>query len=113
LTSADLVVATPPAGQMIPRSRLTFSGTSGPLAPNSVTFVIKRGSDNKYWDGAASAWVDAEFANPAALDGSTWEYEVTGDDRRLFVDTGVTVEMRAVKGAQAYKPAVIPALIIR
>ncbi len=113
IASADLVVSTPPAGQMVPRSRLTFSGTAGSIAPDSVTFVIKRGSDDKYWDGASSSWTEAEATNAANLTSGAWKYEVTGDDRRLFVNTTVTVEMRAVKGTQAYKATVVPALPIR
>ncbi len=113
IASADLVVATPPAGQMVPRSRLTFSGTAGSIAPDSVTFVITRGSDGKYWDGASGDWVDAEATNAATSVSGAWQYVVNGDLRRLFVNTGVTVEMRAVKGTQAYKATVIPAVPIR
>jgi hypothetical protein len=98
---------------MVPRSRLTFSGTAGSIAPDSVTFVIKRGSDDKYWDGASSSWTEAEATNAADLTSGAWKYEVTGDDRRQFVNTTVTVEMRAVKGTQAYKATVVPALPIR
>ena len=113
ITSAQLVVETPPAGQMVPRSRLTFTGAAGNVAPDSVTFIIQRASDDKYWDGAAGAWAAAEVANAATLADGKWQYEVTGEDRRLFVNTGVTVEMRAVKGSQAYRAGVIPALPIR
>jgi hypothetical protein len=98
---------------MVPRSRLAFSGGSGTLNPDSVSFVVKRTSDNKYWDGAAGEWIGAEFKNPATKDGDSWDYAVTGDERRLFVDTEVVVEMHALKGGQPHKSSVAPTIAIR
>jgi hypothetical protein len=98
---------------MVPRSRLTFSGSAGNLAPDSASFVIKRGSDNKYWDGDAGEWVDAPFKNAATVDSGTWSYAVTGEDRRLFVDTSVVVQMHAKKGSASYQSANSPAILVR
>ena len=57
-SSAQLVVAAPAAGVFVARSRLTFSATTGTIAPTptSATFIIKRKSDNKYWNNTTLAW---------------------------------------------------------
>jgi hypothetical protein len=112
-SSTQLVVSTPPAGEMVPRSRLTFSGTSGTLDPDSASFVVKRGGDNKYWDGATGDWVDSVVKNAASADGDDWEFAVTGEDRRLFVNTSVTVQMHAAKGSQSYQSSASPAILVR
>jgi hypothetical protein len=115
LTASDqLVVAEPPDGTLVPRSRLSFSATTGTLAPSAVSFVIKRTSDGKYWNGSAHAWQTDLFENAAAeADDGPWEYAVTGDDRRQFVNTVVTVEARATAAGLPYKSAAAPTLDIR
>jgi len=115
LTASDqFVVAAPPDGTLVPRSRLSFSATTGTLAPSAASFVIKRTSDGKYWNGSAHTWQAGLVENAAtqAEDGS-WEYAVAGDDRRQFVNTVVTVEARATVTGVPYKSAAAPTLDIR
>src|SRR6185312_15680802 len=107
--------ATPGTGNSFARSRLTFSAASGSLAPTAVTFIIKRKSDNKYWNATTGAW-EASVVENAAVAGSsagTFVLAVTGDDRREFVGTTVTVEVRATAGGTTYVNAIIPEIGIR
>ena len=116
LTVSDqLLVLAPPAGTSVPRSRLTFSAVRGTLAtPASVTFVIRRVSDGKYWSDASHSWEVAVNESIATVDaGGTWRYTVAGADRRLFVATMVTVEARATISGQAYAGAVVAQVEIR
>lgn len=114
ISSAQLVVAAPAAGIKVPRSRLSFSATTGSLAsPTSVTLLIKRKSDNKYWNDASGEWEAAAVENAATNAASTWTFAVTGEDRREFAGTTVTVEARAVSGATTYTSAVTPEIEIR
>jgi hypothetical protein len=105
--TTNKLVITPEALAFTPRSRLTFSAASGDLAPASVAFVIKRGSDNKYWNGSTHLWEATVFENAAAQSASSgpWSVRVEGEDRRLFVSTDVTVEVRAVAASVPYKGA--------
>jgi hypothetical protein len=113
-SSTELVVTTPPAGQAVPRSRLAFVATDGSLTPTAVSFVIKRASDNKYWDGATASWVASAVANAADAGASgEWRYAITGAARRQFVNTTVVVEARANAGASLYTSAAKPTFAIR
>lgn len=113
--SDQLVVVAGPAGTKVSRSRLSFTATSGSLAtPSTVTFVIKRTSDGKYWNGATGTWESTLFENPGTVDSSgVWHYAVIGSVRRLFTNTAVTVEARAVVGVQPYSSALVPEIQVR
>lgn len=117
-STTQLVVVTPGDGAKVSRSRLTFSATTGTLspAPTKVSFVIKRKSDNKYWDASTSAWV----ANVVMIDATAgtnasdpWTLAITGAGRRLFVNTTVVVEARAVSGSTNYVSQATPEIAIR
>ena len=118
VASAQLVVNAPAQGIQWARSRLTFSATTGTLspAPATVQFIIKRKSDNKYWNATAAAWQDAVVLNdgtPPSSAGAPWTLAITGIGRRLFVNTTVTVEARATVGTTVYASQVIPDIPIR
>lgn len=113
-SSAQLVVAAPATGVVVPRSRLAFSVGTGSLGtPTSVTFIIKRKTDNKYWNNATGAWQATLIENAATGSASAWSLAITGDDRREFVGTTVIVEARAVVAAVTYFSAVTPEISIR
>ena len=98
----------------MPRSRLTFEVTDGSLTPTTVSFVIKRTSDNKYWDGTTSTWGAGVVENAATGNGSgSWSYAVTGAARRQFVGVSLVVEARAKVGSATYTSQVIPTYGIR
>ncbi|MCK9517623.1 MAG: IPT/TIG domain-containing protein [Dehalococcoidia bacterium] len=86
----------------VARSRLTFAATTGNLAPESVSFVIQRESDGKYWNGETGAWQADEFENAASESAGRWEYSVTGAARRQFVSTTVSVSVHGAKAGQLY-----------
>ena len=116
--SPQLVVATPPQGIAWARSRLTFSATTGTLSPvTRVQFIVKRKSDNKYWNATVAAWQDAIVLNdgaaPSGAGATTWTFAITGVGRRLFVNTTVTVEARATSGSTVYSSQVIPEIPVR
>jgi len=67
--------------------------------------MIKRTSDAMFWNGATSAWEAGEVANPGVDSSGTWSFVVTGADRRAFVDTAITVEVRAMVGSTPYTSA--------
>ena len=112
-SSNQLVVATPGAGASVPRSRLAFTVTDGTLAPTAVQFIVKRTSDNKYWNADTGAWEAGAHQNAAAGSDGNWKLEITGVARRQFVGTSVTVEVRATAGATTYVNASIPTVAIR
>ena len=113
-SSAQLVVGAPAAGVNTARSRLSFSATTGSLVtPASVTFVIKRKTDNKYWNGASGTWETALAENQATNGTTSWTFSITGDDRREFAGTTVIIEARAVSGGVTYTSAVTPEIAIR
>lgn len=112
-TSAQLVVSTPGTGVSVARSRLAFSATAGTLSPSSVSFVVKRKSDNKYWNGTTGSWDAGLVLNAATQSSGTWSYAVTGASRRLFAGTVVIVEARAVQSGQTFLSAVTPEIPIR
>jgi hypothetical protein len=97
----------------VARSRLSFSTTTGSLVPSSVSFVIKRKSDNRYWNGASGAWESGLVENAATNASGTWTFAVTGASRRLFVNTKVIVEARAVVSGQNYSSTVTPEITVR
>lgn len=112
-SSTQLVVAAPAAGTSLPRSRLAFTVTDGTLAPTAVKFIIKRNSDNKYWNASTGAWESNAVQNPATGSDGNWKLEVTGAARRQFVGTTVTVEVRATVGATTYVNTTVPTIAIR
>ncbi len=109
-SSSQIVVAAPPAGTFVPRSRLTFTATTGTLspAPSAVGFVIKRKSDNTYWNGATATWQTDVFENAAtaAAAANTWTFAVTGEARRQFVNTTVIVTARTATNQSATTPEI-------
>lgn len=112
-TSNQLVVQTPASGA-VPRSRLTFRVATGTLAPTEVRFIVRRTSDNQYWNATTGAWQAGNIQNLAANAGSgNFTLAVTGDDRRDFVNTSVTVEVRATVGSTTYVNATIPTIPVR
>jgi hypothetical protein len=114
-SSAQLVVARPGAGNFFARSRLTFSVATGSLSPNAVNFIIKRKSDNKYWNETTGAW-EANLVQNAGVAGSaagTFVLAITSNDRRDFVGTTVTVEVRGTAGGTVYVNGTIPEIGIR
>jgi hypothetical protein len=115
--STQLVVAAPAAGVSIPRSRLTFTATAGTIspAPTAVTFVIKRKSDNQYWNDSAGAWQADPFENAAIASDTagTWTFAVTGENRRQFVGTTVVVTAHASTDAALYESTAKPEIAIR
>lgn len=112
-SSTQLVVATPAAGTSVPRSRLAFTVSDGTLSPTAVKFIIKRTSDNTYWNATTGAWEANAVQNAATGSDGSWKLEITGASRRLFVGTTVTVEVRATVGATTYVNATVPSIAIR
>lgn len=113
-SSAQLVVAAPSAGVKLARSRLTFRVGSGTLAtPGSVSFIIKRKSDNQYWNNTTGAWQTALIENAATGSAASWSLAIAGDGRRDFVNTTVVVEARAVVAGVTYSSAAAPEIAIR
>ncbi len=117
-STAQLAVVVPAVGAKVARSRLTFSATTGTIspAPAKVSFVIKRKSDNKYWDASASNWVVNVVVNDGTAGtspGEPWTLAVAGPARRLFVNTTVVVEARAVSGDTSYVSQATPEIAIR
>jgi hypothetical protein len=110
-----LAVSVPAAGVKVARSRLTFTVTDGALTPAAVTLVIKRKSDNAYWNASSGQWQTAFLENPTTQSGTTgtWTYAVAGAARRSFVATVVVVEARAVQGSQQYRSSATPEITIR
>jgi hypothetical protein len=110
-------VAAPATGVFVPRSRLTFTATTGTLspAPTALTFVIKRNSDNKYWDATAGSWGDTAVENAATAGSASgsWTLAITGTARRAFVNTTVVVTAHASAGGTVYVSAVSPEIAIR
>lgn len=103
-----------PQGQPIPRSRLAFAISTGSLDATAVGFIVKRKSDGKYWNSTAGAWQASLVLNTGIKGtGNAWSLAVTGDDRREFAGTLVTLEVRATVGAAVYVNATIPDLAIR
>lgn len=100
----------------MPRSS-TFTATDGTISPTptALTFVIKRKSDNKYWNGTAAAWQADSFENAGveAATAGSWTFAVTGDDRRQFVGTTVIVTAHASTDIALYESSVKPEIAIR
>jgi len=112
-SSTQLVVEAPAAGQSVPRSRLTFTAADGSLAPGSVAFIIKRVSDNKYWNSATGQWQSEVYLNAATSVDGAWELPIQGAARRQFAGITVTVEARATVGSTTYVSATIPSIPVR
>lgn len=112
-SSSQLVAATPAAGTSVPRSRLAFAVTDGTLTPTAVKFIIKRTSDNKYWNAETGAWEAGAHQNAATGSDGNWKLEIGGTARRQFAGIAVTVEVRATVGSITYVNASIPTIAIR
>ncbi|MGE5596059.1 MAG: beta strand repeat-containing protein [Hyphomicrobiales bacterium] len=108
---SDELAVTPPTG-LVPRSRLTFTAAAGSLAPDSVSFVIQR-DDGMYWNGDSAAWQEDPFENPATLIDTAWTLAITGEARRQFAGTTVTVTAHALAGTQPYVSAIAVQVPIR
>ena len=114
LQDTTKLVVQEPADAIVARSRLAFTTTSGDLAPASVSLIIKRTSDNKYWNGVTHAWQSAAFENATIhADSGEWLLAISGEDRRLFVNTTVVVEARAVAAGLPYRSAATRTFVIR
>jgi hypothetical protein len=114
LQVTNKLVIAPDAAEFTPRSRLTISASVGDLAPSSVSFIIKRASDNKFWNGATNSWQDASFQNGATADSQhVWHYRIPGIYRRLFVNTEIVVEARATAANLPYKAALEESFHVR
>ncbi len=112
VASANLVVTNPTA--LIPRSRLAFHATDLLSNATGGVFIIKNKSNNQYWNQATGSWQANTVSNPAVLASTgSWLLEITGANRRLFVNSAVLVEFRATNGGVTYFSAVIPELVVR
>ncbi len=112
MASANLFV-TNPIG-FIPRSRLAFHATDLLSNATGGVFIIKNKSNNQYWNQATGSWQANTVSNPAVLASTgSWLLEITGANRRLFVNSAVLVEFRATNGGVTYFSAVIPELVVR
>jgi uncharacterized lipoprotein YmbA len=102
---------------LTPRSRLSFTATTGTLspAPTAVTFVIQRTSDNDYWDATNNVWASGIVQNQSVASATpgTWVLAITGEARRQFVNTSVIVTAYASAGNAAYISAAAPTIAIR
>jgi hypothetical protein len=79
-----------------------------------VTFVIKRKSDNKYWNGISGQWQADLYENAGTQgDTGTWKYGPAGNARRSFANTVVIVEARAVQSGQPYRSASAVEITVR
>ena len=117
VSTSQLVVVAPAVGVLTPRSRLTFTATTGTLspAPTAVTFVIQRTSDNDYWDATNNVWASGIVQNQSVASATpgTWVLAITGEARRQFVNTSVIVTAYASAGNAAYISAAAPTIAIR
>lgn len=112
--SAELSIL-PGDGAIVSRSRLAFTVNDGSLSPTEVRLVIERTSDGHYWDAEQESWGEERIENPMsdAQDGS-WMLSITGDARRLFVNTTLQLEARAtVSGGSIQYSEVTPQVHVR
>jgi hypothetical protein len=113
-TVSNQITVTNPTNAPIPRSRLTFAVGTGSIDASAVSFIIKRKSDGKYWNATTGAWEAALVLNVATHgSGSAWTLAITGEDRRDFDGTIVTLEARATASGTVYVNQTIPELNIR
>lgn len=113
-TSSTQVTVSNPASTPIPRSRLTFAVGTGSLDASAVSFIIKRSSDGKYFNVTSGEWQTDLVLNTAIHgSGSGWSLEITGEARREFAGTAVTLEARVTAGSTVYVNATIPELHTR
>lgn len=113
-TTSTQVTVSNPANAPIPRSRLTFAIGTGSLDASAVSFIIKRKADGKYFNVESGEW-QTELVLNAAVHGSgaSWSLAITGEARREFAGTVVTLEARVTAGSTVYVNATIPELSIR
>ena len=91
-----------------------MTANDGTLTPTSVSFVIKRKSDGKFWNGTTNEWLAVSFENPATqTQGGTWQYGPGSNSRRLFVNTTVIVEAHAMNAGSPITSEVVPEIAVR
>lgn len=113
-TSSTQVTVSNPTTIPIPRSRLAFAISTGNLDATAVGFIVKRRSDNKYWNDTTGAWqADLVLNSGVEGSGSAWSLAIWGDDRRDFANTVVTLEVRVTVGSTVYVNSTVPDLTIR
>ncbi|MGE0601392.1 MAG: beta strand repeat-containing protein [Dehalococcoidia bacterium] len=113
-TSSTQLTVSNPANLPIPRSRLAFESSTGSLTATAVNFIIKRKADGLYWNATTAEWQSDLVLNVAVHgSGAVWSLAISGEDRRAFAETIVTLEMRATVGTTVYVNASIPELTIR
>ncbi len=113
-TSSTQVTVTNPTSAPIPRSRLTFAIGTGSLDASAVSFIIKRKSDGKYFNATTGDWQTQLVLNTAVHgSGSAWSLAITGEARREFAGTVVTLEARVTAASTVYVNATIPEISIR
>jgi|GEM_PF-3967980 len=111
--SAQITVSNP-TNASIPRSRLSFAVSTGNLNATAVGFIIRRDSDDWYWNAATGEWQEDLVQNPGVKgSGSAWSLAVEGEARRAFAGTKVTLEARVTVGATIYVNQTVPELTIR
>ena len=112
-TSNQLTLTSPGLAAM-GRSRLAFLVSTGSTTPASVSVILKREADAKYWDPGTHAWVAAETATPAVKQAdNSWKVAITDGDRRTFANTRVIVEVRAIVDGLPFRSATMPIAVIR
>lgn len=113
-TTSTQITVTNPANQPIPRSRLAFAAGTGSLNGTAAGFIIRRKSDGKYWNATANEW-QVDLVQNAATQGTggSWTLAITGEARRAFANTVVTLEVRLTVGTTVYVNATLPELSIR
>lgn len=113
-TSSTQVTVTNPSNAPIPRSRLAFAIATGSLDASAVSFIIKRSSDGQYFNATTGSWQAELVLNTAVKGtGSAWSLEITGEARRQFAGTVVTLEARVTAAGTVYVNSAIPSLNIR
>lgn len=113
-TTSTQVTVSNPTNVPIPRSRLTFAIGTGSLDASAVSFIIKRKADGKYFNVHSGEWQTELVLNTAVHgSGASWSLAITGEARREFAGTVVTLEARVTAGSTVYVNATIPELSIR
>ncbi|MEO8541585.1 MAG: hypothetical protein ABI577_17720 [bacterium] len=113
-TTSTQVTVTNPTNAPIARSRLLFAIGTGSLDASSVSFIIKRKADGKYFNVETGDWQTELVLNTAAHGaGTAWAIAIEGEARREFAGTVITLEARVTAAATVYVNATIPELNIR
>lgn len=113
-TTSTQVTVSNPSNAPIPRSRLSFAVSTGSIDASAVSFIIKRKADGKYFNVTSGEWQTELVLNTAVHGGGTaWSLAISGEARREFAGTIVTLEARVTAGSTVYVNATIPELSIR